>query len=83
MTLMKMSLKQNWLALALMASAVLFAGGAVANPVQNEEMIVRHGADNDVYLRNHGYRPFDQGFRCDGHGAGCNNSPNAPSAPAR
>jgi len=64
-----------FLILALMASTIL-GGAAAANPVQNEEMIVRHGADNNVYLRDRSYRPFDQGFQCDGHTAGCNNGPN-------
>ena len=69
-----MSVKQSALAISLVASTMLFAEAAVANRVQDEETIVRHGADGHVYLRDRSYRPFSEGFYCDGDGPGCGSS---------
>ena len=71
---MQMSAKQSALVLSLMASTTLFAVAAIANPVQDQETIVRHGADVHVYLRDRSYRPFSNGFYCNGDGPGCGGS---------
>ena len=64
---MRMTMKQGALALALLSSAALFAGPAVANSIHDEgdfgggyRIIGPGGPERHDYLRHHVFRPNDE-----------------------
>ena len=80
-----MKMKQRVLAFGLISGIALFAGPALADFFHDEDgdsgdyTIIETdgfaGPAQDYYLRDHAFRPFDQGFYCDGYGPGCNSNP--------
>jgi len=77
--------KKPALALVLFGGIALLAGPAFADFLHNEDgdggdyTTVESGSfagpQQDYYLWHHAFRPFDQGFYCDGYGPGCNSEP--------